>query len=297
MSSATYRAAEAPPGFPPYVSSGKTPIVGLVMGVVAGVAAALMLAVLYAYGTLYIPIVQIEVLLTIAFGAAVGAATAGVMHAFKVRSRSVIVAAACALGVLAWGVSWLPWIYGTMHRFDVPVSAADVIDPVFLATSIARIYDVGTWGIGSSASSAVSGVALGVVWLGEAALIVGFSTGVGFAMTKDRVFCEACETWCTIAPDRALYDLQHGETLRAAIVERGDLEVLDTTPRARAQDVWLALKLAHCPRCGETGVIAIEHVTKKVDQKGNTTYARGAFMDYRLVPRGQMRGLRDRFPS
>jgi hypothetical protein len=296
---APYRSAEKPPGYPLYVSSGRTPITGLVLGLGAGTLAALFLSVLYAYGTLYIPIVQVEFLLTIGFGAAVGASTSGVMHRFHVRNRAIVIGACVVLGAFAWAFSWLPWLYGTLSRFGAEATLEMLFDPVFVGVWISRIYENGTWGIGSStassSSSTVSGAMLGIVWLGEAAAIVGFSTLVGVNTSKDRVFCEACDTWCTIVADRARYDLEQSSALRAGLVDRADLGVLSSTPAARAPDRWLALKLGFCPGCGETGVFAIEAVQRKVDNKGNVSFATTPHLPFRCVPRGEMRALRDQF--
>ncbi|MBN8614304.1 MAG: hypothetical protein J0L92_27135 [Deltaproteobacteria bacterium] len=292
---ATYRSPVGPTRPTPYVSSGRTPIVGLAAGLGAGTLVALVLSVLYAYGTLYIPIVQVEFLLTVAFGAAVGASTTGVMHRFHVRSRAVVVGTSLVLGTLAWAVSWLPWLYATMQRYGSGAGAIDVLDPTFVGVAIAQIYEHGTWGIGSSATSNVSGAMLGAVWVCEAATIIGFSTGVSLSMTKGRVFCETCESWCTVSGDLARWDLDHGETLRSSIVERGELSILSSTPAAVMIDRWLALKLGFCEQCGETNVLAIDSMTRKVDGKGNVTITDRPFVPYHCISKGEMRTLRQTF--
>lgn len=289
---APYRSANGPSGLAPYVSSGRTPIVGVVAGLGAGTLAAIVLSIVYAYGTLYIPIVQVEFLLTVAFGAVVGAASASVMHRFKVRSRAIVVLAAFLLGVLAWAVSWLPWIYGTFQRFDVPVSVSDVFDPIFLASAILQIYETGTWSIGSSSTSAVSGALLGFVWLAEAVTIVGFSTGVGISMSKDRVFCERCDSWCTVLPDRAAYDIGAGDSMKRALLDQGDLSVLTSAPRPTASDRWLSLKLGFCTDCGQTNVIALDEIKQTVDNKGNPQRTPKGYLAFHCVSRGDMADLR-----
>ena len=289
---APYRSADGPTGLRPYVSSGKTPLVGVIAGLGAGALVAMLLSVVYAYGTLYIPIVQVEFLLTIAFGAVVGLASASVMHRFKVRSRAIVVGAAFLLGVLAWAVSWPPWIYGTFQRFEIPVTVANVLDPVFIESAILQIYETGTWSIGSSSTSAVSGALLGFVWLAEAVAIVGFSTGVGLAQTKDRVFCEACDSWCTVLPDRAVYDIGASDSMRRALLEQGDLSVLTSAPRPTASDRWLSLKLGFCTDCGQTNVIALDEIKQTVDNKGNPQRTPKAYVAFHCVSRGDMTDLR-----
>lgn len=290
MTDATYRSPDRPARLAPYVSSGRTPILGLLAGLAAGGLVAVVLSVIYAYGTIYIPIVQLEFLLTAGFGAAVGATTSGVMHRFKVRSRFVIVASAVLLGIFGWAFSWLPWLSATFSRMGLEMS----LDPWWLAAGIVAIYENGTWSIGSSSTTAVSGVMLGIVWVAEAATIIGLSTVVGAAMSADRVFCEKCESWCTVLPDRALYDFLAGAQLKRALVEEADLSALDTTPRPSAPDRWLSLKLGFCPGCGETNVIAVDDVKQTVDNKGNATRTPKTFIPYHCVSRGDMAELRQR---
>ena len=218
MSDDAYRTPQPPTGLRPYVSTGKTPFLGLLAGIAAGTASALVMSVIYAYGTIYIPIVQIEFLLTALFGAAIGASTAGVMHRFKVRSRFVIVSWAVLLGIFGWAFSWLPWVFETFRSLEIPL--AEMLQPFFLVQAIDQVYENGTWSIGSSSTTAVSGVMLGIVWVAEAATIIGLSTLVGVNMSADRVFCEKCESWCTVLVDRALYDLGASAMLRTALAER-----------------------------------------------------------------------------
>jgi len=294
MSDTPYRSPEQPPGLSPYVSTGRTPLVGLVAGLGAGTGAALVLSVIYAYGTLYIPIVQIEFLLTVLFGAAVGASVTKVMHAFKVRSRFVVIAAALVLGIFAWAFSWLPWIYGTFSRFEVPVTVGDVFDPLYLLGAITQIYETGTWSIGSSSTSAVSGGLLGFVWVVEAATIIGFSTFVAVSTSADRVFCEKCDSWCTVAPDRALYDIGPGEVLRSALPERADLSVLERAPRPRAKERLPTLQPGFCTGCGETNVLALDDVKQTVDNKGNATRTPRPFVPFHCISRGDMQELQSK---
>ncbi|MBX7192757.1 MAG: hypothetical protein K1X94_11895 [Sandaracinaceae bacterium] len=291
-----YRSPDAPPGLRPFVSSGKTPVLGVVGGVLAGTLAALVLSVVYAYGTIYIPIVQVEFLLTVIFGAAVGASTAGVMHQQKVRSRTIVIATAFVLGVFAWAFSWLPWLYGTFQRFEIPITVGEVFDPLFLGGAISRVYETGTWSVGSTGSSgsAVSGAMLGFVWLCEAATIIGFSTFVAVAQSKDKVFCEACGSWCTVMPDRAVYALDAGPALRAALVERAELSALESAPRPAAVDRWLSLKIGFCAGCGETNVIGLDEVKQTVDRKGNAQRSNKAYLPFHCLTRGEMTELRSK---
>ena len=289
----TYRSPAGPSALARYVSTGRTPLFGLAAGLAGGALAALVLSVVYAYGTIYIPIVQVEFLLTMGFGAAIGGATAKIMHHLKVRSRSVTVVASVLLGGLGWALSWLPWLYGVYGRFEIPVSVLDVLDPFFVLGAISEVYDTGTWSIGRHGGDAVSGPLLGIVWVAEAALVIGFSAAVALAVSAERVFCEKCDSWCTVYPECATYRADLGEHLRTAIVERADFGALRDAARPEANEHWLALKLASCLGCAETHVVALDAVHQTVDRRGNPERHAKTLVPYHHVTRGQMAEIQD----
>lgn len=280
-------------GFPPYVFSGRTPIVGLIFGVMAGAAAALLLSVIYVLGTIFIPIIQIEFMLTLAFGAAIGGATGFVMHLFKVRSTLVVAAVSFCLGVFGWLVSWPPWIYSVFHQAGIDISPLDVINPLFLMDALPEIYNVGTWSIGRSSTEAVSGLPLLAVWAIEAAMIIFASTGVGAMMGGDRVFCESCETWCTMLPRQADYDVNAIDLLGSALTERADLSVFATTAPPSDPARWASVKLGFCPQCGVTNVIGVDLMFVSVSSKGQRTVESKLHTPYVCISREQMTWLRD----
>jgi|GEM_PF-3338202 len=280
-------------GFPQYVFSGRTPITGLIFGVMAGAAAALVLSVIYVLGTIFIPIVQIEFLLTLAFGAAIGGATGIVMHLFKVRSTWVMAGASFLLGVFGWLVSWPPWIYSVFQQGGIDISPLDVLNPLFLMDALPELYNVGTWSIGRSSTTAVSGLPLLAVWVVEAAMIVGTSTVVGAMMGGDRVFCEPCETWCTMLPRQADYDVNAIDQLGAALTERADLSVFANTPPPSDPARWASLKLGFCAQCGVTNVIGVDLMFVSVSSKGQRTVESQLHTPYVCISREQMTWLRD----
>lgn len=280
-------------GFPRYVFSGRTPIVGLIFGAMAGTVAALVLSIIYVLGTIFIPIVQIEFMLTLAFGAAIGAATGFVMHLFKVRSTLVVAGMSFCLGVFGWVVSWPPWIYSVFQQAGIDISPLDVLNPLFLMDALPEIYRVGTWSIGRSATEAVSGLPLLAVWVCEAVMIIGTSTFVGAAMGGDRVFCEPCETWCTMLPRQADYDVDAIDQLAAALTEKGDLAPFLSTPPPADPARWASVKLGFCPQCGVTNVIGLDLMFVTVTNKGQRTVESKLYTPYVCIGREQMTWLRD----
>ena len=264
-------------GFPRYRSSGAVPIGGLTLGVLAGAGVAIALSVVYAYATIYIPIVQIEFLITMGFGAAIGAATAATMDRLHVRARWLVVATTIGLGLVGWAFSWLPWLYATYEP-----ELAVLVNPLFVASAIAQVYEVGTWSVGRS-GEAVSGLLLGTVWAFEMLVIVGSSLGVGLAMTKDRVYCERCARWCDLVENYRLFDVEHEEPLRRALVDDGDVGSIASLPILAATDKFLTMKLATCPQCGETNAVAVDAVFIVPDGRGHADQKRKAKIPFLLL--------------
>ncbi|MDQ3032838.1 MAG: hypothetical protein M3Y87_10500 [Myxococcota bacterium] len=273
--------------FPRYRSSGAVPIGGLTLGIAAGAAAAIALSVMYAYATIYIPFVQIEFLITMGFGAAIGGATAATMDRLHVRARWVIVASAIALGLLGWAFSWLPWLYA---MYDVELGV--LVHPLFIASAIAEVYEVGTWSLGRG--DAMTGVALGAVWLGEMLVIVGCSLAVGMALTKDRVFCERCERWCDLDENHRLFGMEHEDVLRRALMEDGDVTPLASIPILPATNHFLAMKLATCTQCQETHAIAVDEVAIVPDGRGHSQTKRKEKIPFLVLRGSELAELRAR---
>ena len=283
------REAHTPSPLRPYVSTGKTPLVGLLAGITAGACAAIVLAHLYVLGTVYIPIVQVEFLLTAGFGAAIGWVTAHFMHRFKVRSRALIMASSLGLASIGWLFSWLVWLD---HTFGDQVGMLDLANPFMVIGLVAQVFETGTWSVGSSLSGAVNGLPLAAVWLVEAVIILVGAAFVAQNETHDRVFCERCESWCSVHPDRRFFDVSESESLLSGLVERGDWTVLSMAKDPTTGGQWLSLKLGVCDGCHGTNVVAVDHITQSFDNRGNEVRTPKVFIAYHCITHEQMTALR-----
>lgn len=283
-----------PTGLSRYQTSGKAPVAGLAAGLAAGVATAMALSIVYAAASIYIPIVQLAVLVTVGYGAAIGGVTTAVMRSLKVRNRWAPSGASAVLGVFAWAIAWYPWLYITFNRFEEPVGVIDLLNPFFVVGAIGVILDNGTWSIGHSSDSAVSGGLLAVIWVAEFAAIVGTSVAVAWAMMKDRVFCERCETWCAVEPNLRHVPDELGASLRDALVGQGDVGPILAAPVPDGASVWLTVKVGYCPSCSETNVVAFDRQKQSVDRRGRATVTTTEFVPFHHVSAADMARLRQR---
>ena len=203
----------------------------------------------------------------------------------------VAVIGAVAFAAIAWLAAWQTWlgsVFATLGAESTPA----LFEPLALV-AIRAVLEHGSWSL-SSSTDPVAGWPLAAAWAGELVFIVGFATLVASQRSHDRVYCEACGTWCSLVRDRARFDPDAGPALRASIVERGDFSVLESTAEAPRVEPWLALTLAFCSQCGETNAVAIHDVSPARGRKRGAGHEQLLYVPYHVVTQDRMRELRAR---
>src|SRR5262249_34997070 len=151
------------------------------------------LAWVYSYGVVWIPLIYINFLLTLAFGFAIGMLIVRAAKNGCVRSSGVPALIGLVSGLLglyvAWGVDF-------RARVDWPADSSifEAFHPLSLFGYVQHLYDNGAWGFGKGGGN-VTGIPLAIVWLFEAAVIVGLATWVPWSEMNDASFCESCGWW------------------------------------------------------------------------------------------------------
>src|SRR5205823_5628413 len=89
-----------------YEHSGKTPLTGLTLAALCGLGTAVVLGVVYSYAVVFIPIVYLNVLLTVIFGCAIGGAVTWAAKFGHVRSRLLPAVVGLFCGLIGLYVAW-----------------------------------------------------------------------------------------------------------------------------------------------------------------------------------------------
>jgi hypothetical protein len=275
-----------------YQPSGRVSIFGVVGGLVVGGIAAFVTAIVYAAALVYVPVVQVAVLIPFLFGAGSGAITVAIARRFKLRNRFVAVGLALATTSFAYFFSWVPWTYFTLSHLGVSeYGFVDVLNPLVLFGLLAEFYENGVWSIGSN-GSAVSGIMLGICWFLEMLIVLGMACGVGYTQGSKGVFCEACESWCEELPGIRRFAIAAELELVRRLGLR-DVAVLGQMPVASpGETLWVDLTLSHCASCGQTNTLLVERCTSSRDHRGNTTIARAPLVRHLLVRRDEVEWIR-----
>ena len=137
----------------------------------------IILSFAYIYLAHYMPIVQINVLLTIGCGAAIGVLSGRAAKLGKARNQAIVCITAflsvCALKYLQWCV-FIPLVFskivGLPFSFFKSIWSL-IINPTSLIQCIAAVNTRGTWGF--SKGDLVNGLLLLAVWVGEFLLMAG----------------------------------------------------------------------------------------------------------------------------
>jgi hypothetical protein len=147
------------------------------------IAAAAALAKVYQLAIYWIPLIYVNVLVTVAFGGALFYATREAMRVSKCRSTFI----GTLIGIVVGAAG-----FAAAHYFDYRTNTSHVSGTVPFLDYVRWRLDNG-WSIGRSGSP-VAGLAVVGVWLIEAAIIIG-AAALGGASTSREPFCEACGLW------------------------------------------------------------------------------------------------------
>ncbi len=183
-----------------YTPSGKVDTVRAIGAFL--VAAAVVVVLSFAYNAInsWMPFIYLSALICLGYGIGVGILTRMVMSFGKFRNKTLGLAVAVALGLLAVYTAWMAYLAHVSsdmgHSFTYYLSwLAYGLEFKETFAFIGEINSVGLWTIGSGGS--VSGIFLGVVWAIEAIIILGvapfmvFSTTLPpFSESQDKFFDE-----------------------------------------------------------------------------------------------------------
>lgn len=240
---------------------------GIVLGGIAVLVGGLLFAPIYSYAIVYIPFVYINLILTGLFGLGVGMMIAGALRVGHTHNKGVSYGLIGAGLLFAYWMHWAWWFSGLAFSADYDdFSVLLVLFPGALIESVASVYEVGTWGIGSS-GDAVTGIFLALVWLAEAVIFFGAGLFGGAMLVGSGTYCSRCKAWCTEMPATRLQADMSGDL--ANQVDRQNWAVLLRPAPSDGSTTWHEAHIHRCEGCGETNTVTLKDITVSHDKKGN----------------------------
>jgi hypothetical protein len=273
-----------------YKPSGDVTMVGMFGGLAGGLLVGAVLAFVYTYIIFYVPFIYLNFLCTLGLSAGLGLAVGAIMRWGKVRNPALGAAFASLVALAALYVSWAVWLSVLLTTDEEKLSALSVLQhPLGMWEMIVRLNEVGAW---KMYNSAVTGLALWVVWLIEALVIlIGVPLMAAGTLSADP-FCESCQSWCTMDKGLLLINDAEASELKRR-TEAKDFDYFKSVGSKRHDAVkWYRLDLHQCPQCGTTSTLTLHHEQLNVDAKGNANVKSSAVMNMLLLSAGDVNNLR-----
>ena len=174
------------------------------------VVAAPVVSVVYIYLSYYLPIVYLNILVTIGCGTVMGLLMGLAAGLGKVRNPVLVIVSTIAVMCLAKYVQWtvyIPLVFSASYQVLGITFGERFLTSFYLLTEPATVFelagiinDIGAWGVGRG-GAAVSGVSLLVVWIMEFVAM----TGVACMVSKEKPkfpFCEETKAWYGRIPNK-----------------------------------------------------------------------------------------------
>lgn len=247
-----------------YRCSGRFPAHGLAVMLIGGLAAAGIAGAVYGVVTWYMPIIYVNVLLTLGLGLGCGWLVLKLGMAMHVRNTAAYLAVAFATALAAYYANWVSWIWAASGREDV------VVLPTQIAAVMQIVYEQGAWSMGSSGEP-VKGVFLGAIWVAEAAVVLGAPFKVVWRI-RDEPYCETTGAWVNeVSVIGPFTPIEEPDGWRRAL-EAGEFAKLGALRPLGGElgdgGVFAQIKLRHAGAPESLHVLTIANVTVHVDKEG-----------------------------
>jgi len=269
-----------------YKNSGAVTVSGLIMTILAGGVTAAVLGVVYTFAIVYIPFIYINFLLTAGFALVLGLVTAKAAYIGKIRNGMVVGLCGFMSGLFGLYVAWAT---------DPMARGAEVcaFQPGLLLSYVQFFYENGAWGLGRNGDN-ISGIFLALVWLIEAAVIVGGAALISGGANLGKTFCERCHQWTSLEKGLSRLSIADSADETLERVLGGDLAGLADMIRVNSdEDVYLRVDLATCGTCSESNFMSLVLVTHGVDDKGKATVETQNMIENMIVDEQQVPLLHD----
>lgn len=239
------------------------------------VAVALAAGAAYGWAVQYAPAEpELFTLVILAFGAIVGAVTAGLLRWACVRNRLIYRGVAIGIPLLAWYASWAMWVGFILRRSGYIVSYPMALAHPLLVFDVARnVNEGGTWSI---VGHTPTGLILWLLWIVEAAFILGIAISIALKMNSDEPYCESCQAWCARTGGFRIAMVDLTELLRR--LEAQDATIISEFRQPDSgSSQWLRLELSGCQKCNKLHTLTVKTVTEKTNPTKATPF------EYQLV--------------
>jgi hypothetical protein len=241
-----------------YQPDERFPAAGFTLAILGGALAAFALGLAYGCIQPLMPLIYICVFIALLFATSLGYAVFAALQLGQVRHHGVATVAAVTSGLAdlvgAWMGDRFVRLEMVLRRSGEKGSVAFFPPPSQFFEYVSYFFTEGFWGF---RGQRLFGLPLGVIWLGEAALIVGLCVLTVRRRILETPYCEACRRWTRLTKGlRYLIP----KTVRAMIDEakRGNSRaLLQVMPTSKGAPIAVRVDIAQCGGCEESTYLSL----------------------------------------
>lgn len=210
----------------------------------------------------------------------------------KVRIPLLAAFIGAGLAMLAVYFMWLVWVHDYIQQ-GIPIGYGMLLKhPLVLTHLIRLINGVGAWTLHGEV---VRGFPLAIFWLGEFAAILACGVLLPLkAIRNEEAACTSCGAPCKLVRPIARFADDRKAELVAAVENHEFDSLASHEPPGGDSAPQLSLRLLTCPRCNQTNVLTVNHITWLATRRGRTMNIR-PLVNQMLVTEQEANHLKDLF--
>lgn len=238
-----------------YRPSGTAPVGGILTTLAISVPVAFVIGAVYGAIAWYNPFIYINFLGILVTGGACGFVVRKGLLLGRIRSRSVANSTALFVSCVSLYASWLTY-------FMAIEGEVFFAGPFAVWSGVVRIGALGVWEIFGTTPS---GWVLYLIWLTEAAGLVGFAMLV--AVGEETPYCEYCQEWTKEVISKIPLPYRGIDEFRAALEAEKYGGLLKKIGQPVSPALHFAFTVNCCPNCSESNFLAIHEMKHKEDSE------------------------------
>lgn len=217
---------------------------GVIFSLSAGLGVSALAGTLYAFLITWNTFVYINIGATCAFGWLIGCTVTWAGNLGRMQSSRAFTALAICCAAVGLYVSWVVWFFIiSRHQFII-------LHPGDLWQCQKIILQEGTWRLNGHA---LKGLALLLMWVGEAGIVIGLAQRGARDVMKHCLVCDTCQHWFSKPTHTRHYAIAAAPQLQELLQNHeyeklANFAAVDIDPL----DAYSQLNIYLCPDCGSS---------------------------------------------
>jgi hypothetical protein len=163
---------------------------------------------------------------------------------------------------------YFAWAGFFLAHFGMDRLGVSAFDPSVMWELGNEVYEKGTWGLSTREGNFVKGIELGLIWIVEAAVILGLAYFIANWITSEHPYCENCSMWTKTERGARTLHANGLESYWQRVVNGEVTALNEAMVGHEALKKRVRLDLETCPKCKQLNTLTIVRISHKKNSKG-----------------------------